>query len=410
VQPQIYPLTHHQIPAGKIDRQAYYIIQKLRQAGHVAYLVGGSVRDLLLNIRPKDFDISTSAKPEEIKKLFKNCILIGKRFRLAHIRFGRKILEVSTFRAGDMQSNELILRDNEWGTEEEDVLRRDFTINGLYYDPESQTIIDYVGGFEDIDKKILKAIGIPELRFAQDPVRMIRLIKFKARLKFHIDPSTHEALLNSKELIVKSSQARIMEELLRMLESSASKDFFRLLNEYGLLHSLLPLLSEALTKEENNPILHFLDHVDQFHKKNHLDKLARPLLLGCLLFPLLQERLKTRFEMDKKIHLGHIAEQARQLVNEFFSSFFQISRKTKAELISLLTHQYRFIPLFSTENISNVRIPKDPRFFLSLMFLKIRSEINQDFKHIYSQWEKHYELRKKQKPNQKPHYGRRKTD
>ena len=211
MQPKIYTIDHHQISPDKIDQHAFYVIQKLREAGHKAYLVGGGVRDLLLSQSPKDFDVSTSAKPEEIRSLFRNAILIGRRFRLAHVRFGKKVIEVATFRAGETGTAELIVRDNVWGTEEEDVLRRDFTINGLFYNPESGEVIDYVGGYPDLEKRILRTIGEPEVRFSQDPVRMIRLLKFCARFNFEIERPTFEALLNCKKEILKSSSARVLE-------------------------------------------------------------------------------------------------------------------------------------------------------------------------------------------------------
>ena len=204
MQPKIYHVDEHQIAPDEIDKHAFYVIHRLREAGHIAYLVGGGVRDLLLKQRPKDFDVSTSAKPEEIKALFRNAILIGRRFRLAHIRFGKKVIEVSTFRAGATEEAGLIVRDNEWGSEEQDVLRRDFTINGLFYDPESQKVIDYVDGYPDLEKRMLRAIGQPDIRFTQDPVRMIRLIKFSARFHFDIHRPTLEALLNCKGEILKS--------------------------------------------------------------------------------------------------------------------------------------------------------------------------------------------------------------
>ena len=195
MQPKTYTFEEHQISPDRIDPHALQVIDKLRQAGYKAYLVGGGVRDLLLNQRPKDFDVSTSAEPEEIRSLFRNALLIGRRFRLAHIRFGKKVIEVATFRAGDPETAGLIIRDNVWGSEEEDVMRRDFTINGLFYNPENQTVIDYVGGFPDVEKRILRTIGQPEVRFIQDPVRMIRLLKFCARFDLEIDRPSHEALL-----------------------------------------------------------------------------------------------------------------------------------------------------------------------------------------------------------------------
>ena len=222
--PTIYTDADHLIDRSAVDQDALTVIHRLRQAGFSAYLVGGGVRDLLLGQMPKDFDISTSARPEQIKKLFgRQCLLIGRRFLLAHIRFGHKVLEVATFRAGEM-TEDLILHDNQWGSEEEDVLRRDFTINGLLYDPENHTVIDHVGGWQDIQSKTLRSIGDADVRFKQDPVRMIRCLKFQARFDLYIDEDTKQALIECRKEIVKSSQARILEELFRMLESGASKE------------------------------------------------------------------------------------------------------------------------------------------------------------------------------------------
>jgi poly(A) polymerase len=387
VQPKIYSLEEHSIQAKHIDSHAYYVIEKLRKAGHIAYLVGGSVRDILLNLQPKDFDISTSAEPSEIKKLFYNCILIGRRFRLAHIRFGRKILEVSTFRSGDTEETSLILRDNVWGSEEQDVLRRDFTINGLFYDPETQTIIDYVGGFKDAKNKILRSIGKAEVRFIQDPVRMIRLLKFCARLGFTIEQQTHEDLLTCKEEIIKSSSARILEELFRMLESGASKVFFQLLTEYGLLFKLLPLLADALIEGKENNISPFLKEIDDYHKNNPRRPLHRPILISCFLFPLLEKRLKLHFlDKNKNIHLGIISDEASELISDVFSPFFHLPRKIKASIISILVNQFRFFPIDRNQK-KRIRTPKDPFFNMALSFLSIRCKIYPELQSTYEKWQ-----------------------
>ena len=182
-----YSKEVHGIDRLAIDPKAIYVLEKLHASSYIAYLVGGSVRDLLLKKKPKDFDISTSAKPEEIKALFPSAILIGKRFRLAHVRFGRKIIEVSTFRAGDIDSEALITEDNIWGNPKEDALRRDFTINGLFYDPKKEEIIDYVAGYSDLKNRMLRTIGFPLQRFKQDPVRMIRCLKFQARFALTVE-------------------------------------------------------------------------------------------------------------------------------------------------------------------------------------------------------------------------------
>ncbi len=314
--PKIYSVEEHGVSADQIDENAAFVITKLRQAGYKAYLVGGGIRDLLLKQKPKDFDISTSAKPEEIKAVFRNAILIGRRFRLAHIRFGKKIIEVATFRSGDPDSADLIVRDNVWGSEAEDVFRRDFTLNGLLYDLENQTVIDYVGGYQDLEKRVLRAIGQPDMRFAQDPVRMIRLIKFCARFDFHIDEATFKALLNCKNEIIKSSSARILEELLRMLESSAAKMFFHLLHEYGLLRPLLPGIASYFEQNPENEILALLHEVDATTRKKTVD---RSILLAALLFPLFRNRLYTLSQTISP-HVNHVLRAIRHSLTPYNSS------------------------------------------------------------------------------------------
>ncbi len=387
MQPNIYSFQEHLIPPEKIDSHAFYVIEKLRNAGFLAYLVGGSVRDLLLNVRPKDFDISTSAKPEEIKHLFRgNCILIGRRFRLAHVRFGKKVLEVSTFRAGDIESEALVLRDNIWGSPQEDALRRDFTINGLFYDPQSQNVIDYVNGFDDAKKKILRTIGNPRLRFIQDPVRMIRLLKFHARFGFAIDAETQAALSECREEIKKSSPARIFEELLRMLESGHSKQFFHLLQNQGLLSLLLPKLSLVVEREKT--IYDYLHQADLLTSK-HFPRLPdRSILLSCLLFSSLDKKIHHLTQKSPKLHLGIIAEEAKEMIHDFFLPLFQLSRNMKGMVVSILTHQFRLTPPFEIKN-RRVRIPSDPAFSLALQFFNIRCMLNEQLLPTFTLWNEH---------------------
>lgn len=386
MEPKIYKANEHLIPLDKVDQHAYYVIQKLRQAGHSAYLVGGGVRDLLLSQKPKDFDVSTSAKPEEIRSLFRNAILIGRRFRLAHIRFGKKVIEVSTFRAGDTEAADLILRDNVWGTEEQDVLRRDFTINGLFYDPEQQVVIDYVGGYPDLEKRVLRSIGQAEVRFSQDPVRMIRLIKFCARFNFEIDKPTFEALLSCRGEIVKSSSARIFEELLRMLESGSSKPFFHLLNQYGLLAPLSPVLARYLEKENENLTLRLLSEIDSELRKNPSEPLERSLLLAALVFPLFDTHVRERTKLEERpLHLGQIAEESHRAIDQIFHPFFKLPRRMRGILSFILTAQYRFAPL-DNRPLRRPRVPRDPLFPMALYFLKIRSQADPSLLPLYTLW------------------------
>jgi len=399
--PKVYLLDDHQISLAAVDADALRVVQNLQKAGHVAYIVGGGVRDLLLQQRPKDYDISTSAKPEEIKDLFRSqCLLIGRRFRLAHIRCGRKVLEVSTFRSGDPESDQLIVRDNEWGSPEQDVLRRDFTINGLFYDPSNQTVIDYVGGYLDLQKKYLRTIGQPFLRFKQDPVRMIRLIKFQARFGFDVDPDARVALAECRLEIMKSSQARIFEELLRMLESGAAESFMRLMNETGFLEHLMPAFSDFLETPEGGDVFSYLQEVDTRTKKIDLD---RGLLLSCLVFPFLQKWLQTRYIDRNRIpHLGEIQNETHNVISTLFHPFFLIPRKLRMKIISILSSQFRMTP-YEKRTGKRPRIPRDPDFPLALEFLDLRACLEPALKEIWETWQDVYLHPRKRHPHRKHH-------
>src|SRR5438309_9339043 len=312
VEPRIVPREEHPISRRDIDPDALKVLYRLRQFSHTAYLVGGSVRDLLLARRPKDFDIGTSAHPSQVKKLFRNCWIIGRRFRLAHVRFGQKIIEVATFRrqvaAGEevfqygvpapihhaqaergerlrpapnelsrgaasgggapraqedvspaepfrgaaapgVNNEHLIHRDNTFGTPEEDAFRRDFTINALFYDIATFSIIDYVGGLDDVRARIVRAIGDPEVRFREDPVRMLRAVALAARLDFAIEPPVLDAIRLLRGEIVKSSPARILDEVYKILRQSASRRTFQMLHDAGLLAYLLPEADQAIAEQ-----------------------------------------------------------------------------------------------------------------------------------------------------------------
>jgi len=398
VKPKTYPKNIHGIDPNLIDAHALYILEKLRADGHTAYLVGGGVRDLLLKKRPKDFDISTSARPEEIKVLFPNSILIGKRFRLAHIRFGRKIIEVSTFRAGDIENEQLITEDNIWGNPEQDVLRRDFTINGLYYDSEKEEVIDYVGGYPDIQKKYLRAIGQPYMRFKQDPVRMIRFLKFQARYGFDVDGDARQALIECKSEIIKSAQARVLEELLRMLESGSAALFFKLMTDHGLLQQLLPALADFLEKPEGNEIYTYLQEADSTLKEPHQPTLDRPVLLACLIFPLLQNHLQVHFvEREKIPHLGDIYDEISKIIDSIFTAYFRLPRRLRIATVSLLVSQYRMTPFLKRKK-HRIRIPKVVDFEFAVQFLNLRARIEPALLDLTNEWNEAFKEHQKNHP------------
>lgn len=246
-----------EIANEKIDLNALWVVRRLRAKGYEAYLTGGCVRDLLLNKTPKDFDVATNARPEEVKRIFRNCRLIGRRFLLAHIFFPTgKIIETATFRANpvdlpeDMPSEDLLVtRDNVYGDIEEDAKRRDLTINGLFYDPVAGRVIDYVGGRADLEANLIRTIGDPEIRFREDPIRILRAIKFAARLGFAIEKNTLQAMERHVGEIPRSAPARIQEEMVRLLTSGEASKAFSMCRDLGVLEVLMPEVLESLNME-----------------------------------------------------------------------------------------------------------------------------------------------------------------
>lgn len=388
-----YLATDHDIDVTQIDQDALSVLEKLRSAGFTAYLVGGSVRDLLIKKRPKDFDISTSALPEEVKDLFgRQCILIGKRFRLAHVRYGRnKVFEVATFRSGEDDSG-LILQDNQWGTPEQDARRRDFTINGLFYDPFNHTVIDYIGGWDDIHQRTLRTIGDPTIRFKQDPVRMLRLIKFKARFDFKIDPLTEKSLRQCLQEIKKSSPARLLEEFFKMLESGASAPFFLLMLNCGLLEHCFPLLARFLASKPGQIVYRYLGHADKIIQTYGCTALKRPILAACLLFPLLEYQIQAQYTSQKKIpHIGEVMLVTTSVIKStLIAAFPHFPRSLSSMINFVLSTQYRLTPLTQKRHYS-IKVLRNKEFISALKFLKIRSLVIPQYSHEYSAWKKMFD-------------------
>jgi poly(A) polymerase len=307
VTPRIIPRAQHTLSRKDIDPDALKVLNRLRQFDHLAYLVGGSVRDLLLGRRPKDFDIGTSAHPYEVKRLFRNCWIIGRRFRLAHVKFGQKTIEVATFRrlvteaeldamaedarlleerraldetgpdaSGEQavadvtpsapkrragagaDRNHLIHRDNTFGTPEEDAFRRDFTVNALFYDIATFSVIDYVGGIDDLHARVIRCIGDPDVRFREDPVRMLRAIRLAAKLGFGIDEATAAPIPELAPLLREAAPARLFEECLKLFLSGYAVEGFLGLERHGLLPALLPETAAALKSNRSGALRRML--------------------------------------------------------------------------------------------------------------------------------------------------------
>jgi poly(A) polymerase len=250
-QPVALSAKQHGIDPQLVSPNAVRVTQTLQQAGFKAFLVGGAVRDLLLGIKPKDFDIATNATPEQVKRLFRRAFIIGKRFQIVHVMFGQDLLEVTTFRGASSDGapkdeHGRVLRDNTFGEQHEDAIRRDFTINAMYYDPASQTVLDYHGGMNDIRNKTLRVIGVPEARYREDPVRLLRVVRFAAKLKFTIDPATRAPISIMAPLINNVPAARVFDEMLKLLLSGHAMACLAQLRKEGLHHGLLPLLDVVL--------------------------------------------------------------------------------------------------------------------------------------------------------------------
>jgi poly(A) polymerase len=278
--PRIIPRPEHNVSRSQISSNALKVMYRLRDAGYQAFLVGGGVRDLLLGREPKDFDIATDAHPEDVRRLFRNCRLIGRRFRLAHVFFGRDIVEVATFRAsgdeaaGDGEDDLLmldpegrILRDNRYGTIEDDIWRRDFTANALYYNIEDFSIWDYAGGVDDIRAGVLRLIGDPESRYREDPVRLLRAVRFAGKLGFRIEPATEAPLRTLAPLLESVPPARLFEEVLKLFLAGQARPSYELLRRYGLFGRLFPAVDALLDSEAGEPyrllLLEALENTDQ---------------------------------------------------------------------------------------------------------------------------------------------------
>jgi poly(A) polymerase len=290
-EPTVYPIDLE----DQIDPDAVKVMRRLVKAGYEAYLVGGGVRDLLVGCAPKDFDVATSARPDDVRRLFRNSRIIGRRFRLVHVLFGGgKVIETATFRRAPQQddndSDDLLIRtDNVFGEAHQDAARRDFTINALFYDLEHRVVLDWVGGMPDIERRTVHTIGDPSVRFREDPVRILRAIKFAARLDFGISPEVYDAMVECRATLARAAKPRLFDELLKLLRCGAAHRAFWLLWEIGLLDVLLPELSTFLADqpEEEDTLWRLLDEVDRLTRER-----GAPLDEVVLIAVLLAEPLK----------------------------------------------------------------------------------------------------------------------
>lgn len=391
-EPRILERPEHPISRKLIDRNAVKVLYRLHNSGHKAYLVGGGVRDLMLDRRPKDFDVSTDARPNELRKLFRNARIIGRRFRLAHVLFREGVVEVSTFRREpdpeDQDSDpgdRLITSDNTYGTPREDAFRRDFTINALFYNIADFSVIDYVGGIEDLERRLIRVIGDPAVRFQEDPVRMLRACEFAGRLGFTIERATQEAIQAERAAVLRAAPPRLTEELLDLLRGGHVGASIQWMLDLGLLEVLLP---EALAMLETRrrgagefgllfPVL------DRLQKEGR--ELPDTVLLAAVLLP---QIMLNRFEAEtagrKFMPIAAFQQMVRDTMGPFLERF-QIANHKRLRVEQILDGFHRLCGGNFTPG-QRLRFASRSHFDETLQLFEILVEATGEGKEVLAQW------------------------
>ncbi|MFK8067758.1 MAG: polynucleotide adenylyltransferase PcnB [Gammaproteobacteria bacterium] len=387
--PRIYKRSEHNISREAMSEQALKVLYRLKQAGYQAHLVGGGVRDLLLGVKPKDFDIATDAKPEQVRELFRNCRLIGRRFRLAHVHFGREIIEVATFRANHETSGDrliedgMILRDNVYGGIDDDVWRRDFTVNALYYNIADFSIVDYVGGVEDVKAGRIKFIGDPEERYREDPVRMLRAIRFAAKLDFTIDRATEKPISELTYLLDDIPTARLFEEVNKLFLGGNALKTFEKLRHYGLFDQLFPQVEKSQQEEQESFTEKILTQaLKNTDERISIGKPINPAFLYSVMLwqpmqvhfnhfvsngahPIEAQRLAADTVISKQIAKVAIPRRFTQMVREIWELQHRLQNRRGKKPYNLL-HNKRFRAAYD--------------------FLLLRSEVSETLKELTDWW------------------------
>lgn len=392
VTPLIIPRPEHGISRANISENALKVLYRLKQESFQAHLVGGGVRDLLLGHEPKDFDVATDATPEQVRQVFRNCRLIGRRFRLAHVHFGREIIEVATFRGrGDSDDlgqdrqleNGRILCDNIYGTIAEDALRRDFTVNALYYNIADFSLVDYADGLADLKRGCLRLIGDPEQRYREDPARMLRAVRFACKLGFTIDPPTEEPLFQLGSLLEDIAPARLFDELIKLFHSGYGLAVFEKLRHYGLFGQLFPATEACLAREDEGfPVTFVSRGLSNTDLRVHEDKSVTPaFLFGVLLW----EPVRQRFERYLAAGEG-VSEAMYQASSEVCArqqSLVAIPKRFSLPMREIWALQPRFE---QRDGKRPQRLASHPRFRAAYDFLVLRAEAGEADPELAAWW------------------------
>jgi len=380
--------NHHHVSKTDISPNALTVLNRLNSSGFQAYLVGGSVRDLLLRKAPKDFDVATSATPNQIKNLFRNARIIGRRFKLAHILYHREIIEVATFRGHDavdesQQTNDrgMLIRDNVYGTLEEDAWRRDFTINSLYYNLVDGSIVDYTGGVKDVELRMIRMIGDPTTRYQEDPVRMLRAIRFSAKLHFEIAPETAAPMNDLSILITHISGSRLFDEMTKLYQCGQAEPVQRLLVKYGLFHHLFPQTARLLDSSYpvNALLINALESTDTRVRDG---KPVTPAFIFAVIlwFPLMAR--KTQFKLEGMDPLPALEKAMSQVITEQ-NKLVTIPKRFTQVMREIWLMQFRF-PKRSGHR--PYPLLEHPRFRAAYDFLALRALAGDESMELAQWW------------------------
>lgn len=377
LKPKIYSASEHGFDLEKVDRNAKSVLSCLDKSGYDAFLVGGILRDLLSGLRSKDCDVVTNARPDRIVKKLKNSIIIGRRFKIVHARFGRQIIEVSTFRSNSrhISAKGIIKRDNVYGSIEDDALRRDFTINALYYRYKDNMLLDFLGGLEDLKNKRLRSIGDPLERFPEDPVRMLRAIRFAAKLELTIDENILEAIKIHKHLLKEVSGQRLFAEVIKIYYSGHAKEANHLLNELGILEVLIPSFAHLKRKKEAMTLwMTMATNADKRFKDER--RLSVTYLFACLFWPMMIEgALKSRMQRFS-------IKLADQVLAD---TILDIPLRIKEDIFEMWGNQF----LFKLKHKAPRSLRNSKRLRASYELLCQRAMIDPNLADIAMFWEEH---------------------
>jgi poly(A) polymerase len=391
VAPQVVERSDHPISRRHIPENVLKVLYRLHRSGYRAYLCGGSVRDLLMNRTPKDFDLATDAHPTEIRRLFRNSRIIGRRFRLVHIIFQDMFVEVSTFRrepertapVADEAEDLLITDDNTFGSPLQDARRRDFTINALFYNIADFSVIDYVGGLDDLHQKRVHIIGEPDVRFREDPVRMMRAIEFASRLGFEIEEGTYQAILRHKNEILKASPPRVSEEILELLRRGWSRGAFRLMVDSGLLEPLLPEVYKAISGDQTPYFWKMLEVLDRTVQAGR--RISDAVLFAVLLLPWVMDELEREEKRrDGRMRISDVIIFIRDLIQPICARM-ALAAGTRHQIEQALETLWRLLEVPGERRTQMRFVHREP-FNDALALLELYALSSGRYVENYRQW------------------------